>query len=156
MQHYPVGISDGGSGKSWSCLLYTSVLEIDGSSQVLFEKKLTDKFARGLGNALETLNVEEIENTVKYIQKEALTASGVHGWEIEELVWQCGNIFILRMDFPDKKDQQRNFLAGCGRCMTVEEDVYKRQVQRSSKKIILRLKLLFLQRLMMMSLYTVR
>lgn len=97
------------------------VLEIDGSHQVLFEKKLTDKFARGLGNALETLNAEEIENTVKYIQKEALAASGVHGWEIEELVWQCGNIFILRMDFPDKKEQQRSFLEGCGRCMTVEE-----------------------------------
>lgn len=97
------------------------ILETDTDTQVLFERKLTDKFTRGLGNALETFNMEEIENTVKTVQKEALDTPGVHGWEIEEFVCQCGNIFILRMDFPDKKELQNDFLEQCDSCTTAEE-----------------------------------
>ena len=42
----------------------SKILEADVSNGVLYEKKLVDKFTRNLGSALQTLDVEEIRNTI--------------------------------------------------------------------------------------------
>ena len=97
------------------------VLELGGGSEVLFEKRLVDKFTRSLGNALQTLDIEEIKNTVDTICQETLETPGVHGWEILELVCQCGCIFIMRMGFPDKAELQNEFVNRCDNCTTVGE-----------------------------------
>lgn len=89
------------------------MLEIDGDGGSLFEKKLMGRFTRNLENALQTLNTEEIVNTVQAICQESLETPRVHGWEILELVCQCGSLFILRMDFPNKAELQKEFENNC-------------------------------------------
>lgn len=96
------------------------ILEIDGNSEVLFEKKLIDKFTRNLGLALQTLDVEEIKKIVDGMRKEAMDTPGVHGWEIVQNVCQCGSIFIMQLDVPDKADLQDEFRSKCDNCTTVE------------------------------------
>ena len=49
-------------------------------------KKLVDKFTRNLGSALQTLDVEEIRNTINVIYNETMETLGVHGWEILEMI----------------------------------------------------------------------
>lgn len=97
------------------------MLEIDSDGGSLFEKKLTGKFTRNLENALQTLNTEEIVNTVQAIYKEAVETPRVHGWEILELVCQCGCLFILRMDFSDKTELQKEFERNCDNYISTKE-----------------------------------
>lgn len=97
------------------------ILEIDAESEVLFEKQLVDKFTRNLGSALQMLDVEEVRNIVENIQEEAVNTPGVHGWEIVEMVCQCGSIFIMRLDIPDKSDLQEEFRNNCYICITVDD-----------------------------------
>lgn len=97
------------------------ILEIDTESEVLFEKKLLDKFARNLGSALQTLDVEQIRNTVDEVYKETMETSGVHGWEIFETICQCGSMFIMRLEIPEKTELQEEFRSKCDNCMTVNE-----------------------------------
>ena len=97
------------------------ILETNSSNEVLYEKKLVDKFVRILGTALQTFDVEEIKNTVNSLYKETMETPGVHGWEIMEMIWQCGSIFIMRLDVPDKAELQNEFRNQCDNCTTVEE-----------------------------------
>ena len=97
------------------------ILEPGASSEVLYEKKLVDRFTRGLGSALQTLDVEEIKNTVNTVYKEAMETPGVHGWEILELIEQCGSIFVMRLDVPDKAELQEEFKEKCSNCTEVKE-----------------------------------
>ena len=94
-------------------------LEADASNGVLYEKKLVDKFIRNLGSALQTLDVEEIRNTINVIYNETMETPGVHGWEILEMIRQCGSIFIMRLDVPDKAELQKEFDNKCDNCVTV-------------------------------------
>ena len=50
----------------------SKILEADASNGVLYEKKLVDKFTRNLGSALQTLDVEEIRNTINVIYNETM------------------------------------------------------------------------------------
>lgn len=95
------------------------ILETDSSNGVLYEKKLVDKFARSMGTALQTLDVEEIKNSVSSLYNETMETPGVHGWEILEMIWQCGSIFIMRLDVADKADLQEEFRNKCDNCTTV-------------------------------------
>ena len=95
------------------------ILESDAAGEVLFEKKLVDKFARNLGTALQTLDVEAIRASVNELYQEVMNTSGVHGWEIMELAAQCGSIFIMRLDIPDKAELQEAFRKKCDSCKTV-------------------------------------
>ena len=94
-------------------------LGIGFSNGVLYEKKLVDKFTRNLGSALQTLDVEEIRNTINVIYNETMETPGVHGWEILEMIRQCGSIFIMRLDVPDKAELQKEFDNKCDNCVTV-------------------------------------
>ena len=95
------------------------ILETDTSNEKLYEKKLVDKFARNLEKALQTLDVEEIRNIVQGICKDTLDTTGVYGWEIIEMIRQCGSIFIMRLDIPDKTALQEEFKNGCNDCISV-------------------------------------
>ena len=95
------------------------ILESDDSGEILFEKKLVDRFARNLGTALQTLDVETIRTSVTEIYQETMRTSGVHGWEIMETVTQCGSMFIMRLDIPDKAELQQEFRKKCDSCETV-------------------------------------
>ena len=95
------------------------ILESDDAGEVLFEKKLVDKFARNLGMALQTLDEEAIRASVNELYQEVMNAPGVHGWEIMELAVQCGSIFIMRLDIPDKAELQEAFRKKCDSCKTV-------------------------------------
>ena len=97
----------------------SKILEADASNGVLYEKKLVDKFIRNLGSALQTLDVEEIRNTINVIYNETMETPGVHGWEILEMIRQCGSIFIMRLDVPDKAELQKEFDNKCDNCVTV-------------------------------------
>jgi len=97
----------------------SKILEADVSNGVLYEKKLVDKFTRNLGSALQTLDVEEIRNTINVIYNETMETPGVHGWEILEMIRQCGSIFIMRLDVPDKAELQKEFDNKCDNCVTV-------------------------------------
>ena len=97
----------------------SKMLEADASNGVLYEKKLVDKFTRNLGSALQTLDVEEIRNTINVIYNETMETPGVHGWEILEMIRQCGSIFIMRLDVPDKAEPQKEFDNKCDNCVTV-------------------------------------
>ena len=97
----------------------SKILEADASNGVLYEKKLVDKFTRNLGSALQTLDVEEIRNTINVIYNETMETPGVHGWEILEMIRQCGSIFIMRLDVPDKAELQKEFDNKCDNCVTV-------------------------------------
>lgn len=97
----------------------SKILEADASNGVLYEKKLVDKFTRNLGSALQTLDVEEIRNTINVIYNETMETPGVHGWEILEMIRQCGSIFIMRLDVPDKVELQKEFDNKCDNCVTV-------------------------------------
>ena len=95
------------------------ILETGDSNEVLYEKKLVDRFARSLGSALQTLDVEEIRNAVNTVYKETIETPGVRGWEIQELIEQCGSIFVMRLDVPDKMEIQEEFKNKCDNCITV-------------------------------------
>lgn len=97
------------------------ILDLDTDTEVLFERKLVDKFARRIGTALQTLNIEEIQNAVHGVCREAAEAQGVHGWEILALVCQCGSMFIMRMDFPNKGELSSEFARNCQNCTTVRD-----------------------------------
>lgn len=97
------------------------ILELDAESEVLFEKQLVDKFTRNLGAALQILDVEEIKNIVEALHREAVNTPGVHGWEIVETVCQCGSIFIMRLDIPDKSELQEEFRNNCYICTTADD-----------------------------------
>jgi len=97
------------------------LLELENDNPVLFEKKLLDKFTRNISNAIQTLNIEEVKSTVQNIYAETIRTPGVHGWEIMELVSQCGNIFILMMDFLDKTELQEQFQEQCEERISSEE-----------------------------------
>lgn len=100
------------------------ILEAESFNEVLYEKKLVDRFVRNLGSAMQTLDVEEIRNTVNSMYKETVETPGAHGWEIFELILQCGSIFIMRLDVPDKHEMQIEFTAKCNNCTTVN-DLFK-------------------------------
>lgn len=97
------------------------ILELDTNSEVLYEKQLVDKFTRNLGSALQMLDVEEVRNIVEVLHREVINTPGVHGWEIVEMVCQCGSIFIMRLDIPDKSDLQEEFRNNCHICTTVDD-----------------------------------
>ena len=92
------------------------MLEADASNGVLYEKKLVDKFTINLGSAHQKLDVEEIRNTINVIYNETMETPGVHGWEILEMIRQCGSIFIMRLDVPDKAELQKEFDNKCDNC----------------------------------------
>ena len=73
-------------------------------------KKLVDKFTRNLGSALQTLDVEEIRNTINVIYNETMETPGVHGWEILEMIRQCGSIFIMRLMYRIRRNFRRNLI----------------------------------------------
>ena len=97
----------------------SKILEADASNGVLYEKKLVDKFIRNLGSALQILDVEEIRNTINVIYNETMETPGVHGWEILVMIRECGSIFIMRLDVPDKAELQKEFDNKCDNCVTV-------------------------------------
>lgn len=97
------------------------ILETVEDKGVLYEKKLEDRFARNLAAALQRLDVEEIRTIVDNLYKETMETPGVHGWEVQELVRQCGSMFIMRLDIPDKADLQHEFLKHCENCTNVDE-----------------------------------
>ena len=53
------------------------------------------------------------------IYNETMETLGVHGWEILEMIRQCGSIFIMRLDVPDKAELQKEFDNKCDNCVTV-------------------------------------
>ena len=81
----------------------SKMLEADASNGVLYEKKLVDKFTRNLGSALQTLDVEEIRNTINVIYNETMETPGVHGWEILEMI---NALFTCLLDFMLTKVNQ--------------------------------------------------
>lgn len=95
------------------------LLELDMDTEVLFDKKLVDKFARRIGTALQTFNTEEIHSAVQECCREAMDTPGVHGWEVLELVRQCGSLFIMRMDFQNKTELSSEFTRNCLNCTSV-------------------------------------
>lgn len=96
-------------------------LDADVSKQVLFERKLLDKFTRDISQALETLDNEGVISAVEDLQREAGECRNVHGWELFELVNQAGTMFVMRLDIKDKKELLEKFRIRNENCSSQDE-----------------------------------
>lgn len=95
------------------------ILEADTSKPVLYEKHFLDKYLRSISKALENLSVDMAESAVDELYQDVIAARNAHGWEILELTFQAGNIFIMRLDVKDKNEIINNFYVKCENCNSI-------------------------------------
>lgn len=96
------------------------ILVADTSKQVLYEKRFLDKYIRNISNALENLSVDMAESAVDELYQDVIATRNAHGWEIFELTFQAGNMFVMRLDLKDKNEILNYFYVKCENCYSIK------------------------------------
>jgi len=87
---------------------------------LLFEKKLLDKYARNLGQALDTLDTTEMEKEADRLYDAVQENSEIHGWEILKFVKSAGSLFVMRLDVKNETDFLDEFRKSCDDCRSTK------------------------------------
>ncbi len=96
------------------------ILEADTSKQILYEKRYLEKYIRNMSNALENLSVDMAECAVDELYQDVIATRNAHGWEILDLTFQAGNMFVMRLDIRDKNEIVNNFYTECENCFSIK------------------------------------
>lgn len=114
------------------------ILEADTSKQVLYEKRFLDKYIRNISNALENLSVDMAEDAVEELYQDVIATRNAHGWEIFQLIFQAGNMFVMRIDVKDKNEVISNFYVQCEKCYSIKAlfDLLKNFVRNQMNEIL--------------------
>ncbi len=87
---------------------------------LLFEQKLLEKYARNLGQTLDTLDIVEMEKEADRLYDAVQENPEVHGWEVLELAKSAGSLFVMRLDVKDKTDFLDKFRKSCDDCSSTK------------------------------------
>ena len=96
------------------------LLEQDVSGQAPSLKPLSDECFRQLNRAIDESDAAGAAQTLSRLRQSLGAMPGIHGWEVQELVLEAGNMLIARMDPQDKKPIRDQFYRACDACQTVD------------------------------------
>lgn len=97
------------------------LLECEEKTSTLSEQKLLDRYRRSMEHALEVFDLEELRAAEAGLAEAVRGTSGVHGWEILELVRAAASMFVMRLDIRDKAVLLERFDAKCEACSSGNE-----------------------------------
>lgn len=86
----------------------------------LNEQNFLEKYLRKIKHAIETMDEEEADRIVKELQAGVMTVKNVHGYEILDLIYACGNLFLSQIELTDRAEKERNFREKCSQCSCAE------------------------------------
>lgn len=96
------------------------LLDRDVSGQTPSLKPLSDECFRQLNRAIDESDAAGAAQTLARFRQGLEAVPGIHGWEVQELVLEAGNMLIARMDPRDKKPIRDRFHRACDACQTVD------------------------------------
>jgi len=82
----------------------------------LQERKLLEKYTRQMTQAIEVLSVEEADLAVEQIRESIGEMKNVSGYEVLELIIDCGRLFLSQMELGQREQEMKEFRERCDRC----------------------------------------
>lgn len=106
----------------------------------LHEQNLPEKYLRQITSAIELMSEEEAEAVIDEIRESVRKVRNVRGYEIADLVYACGNLFISQTEARDRGETEKQFRERCEQCGSLEEllqelsDFQKKYIETRKQK----------------------
>ena len=96
------------------------LLDKDVSGQTGEVKRLSEECFRQLNRAIDEFDAAGVAQAVSRLRQGVAACRGIHGWEVQELALETGNMLIARLELPDKKRVRDDFMRACDAARTVD------------------------------------
>lgn len=90
-------------------------------SSAIHEQNLLEKYLRLMTGAIEVMSTDEADAAVSRIQHLAKNVRDVRGYELLELVYACGRLFLSQIEVKNRKEAEQKFDEQCRQCGSTEE-----------------------------------